>query len=96
MKRKDEGKLRTWGFTEEFCDLDRLVLARNVRGRSPMLEDPDREVFSINVKWPQGQRDRWEAFFEELERRDENQKGMLTKRDGNVGRQSQSSLALKA
>jgi hypothetical protein len=61
MKEKDQGKLRTWGFTEEFCGLDRLVLARNVRGRSPMLEDPDREVFSINVKWPQGQMDRWEA-----------------------------------
>jgi hypothetical protein len=88
--------LRTWGFTEEFCGLDRLMLARNVRGRSPMLEDPDREVFSINVKWPQGQMDRWEAFVEELGRRHDNQKGMFLKRDANVGRQGNSSLALKA
>jgi len=96
MKKRDECELRTWGFTEEFCGLDKLVLARNVRGRSPMLEDPDREVFSINVKWPQGQMDRWEAFVKEMGRRHDDQKGMLLERDGNVGRQGDSSLALKA
>lgn len=96
MKKKDEGQLRTWGFTEEFCGLDRLVLARSVKGRSPMLEDKEREVFSVNVKWPQGQRDRWEGFVGEWETKRESQSGMLMKRDGNVGRRSQSELALKA
>ena len=96
MKRKDEGKLRTWGFTEDFCGLERLVLARNLWGRSPMLEDPEREVFSVNVNWPQGQRDRWETFAEEQEKRYAGQKGVLMKRDGNIGGQSQNSLALKA
>jgi hypothetical protein len=59
MKRDDEGKLRYWGFTEDFCGLERLVLAKETGGRSPMLEDKDREVYSVNVSWPQGQRDRW-------------------------------------
>ena len=59
MKRNDEGKLRYWGFTEDFCGLERLVLAKEIGGRSPMLEDKDREVYSVNVSWPQGQRDRW-------------------------------------
>lgn len=104
MKRKiDDGKLRTWGFTEEFCGLDKLVLARNIRGRSPMLEDPDREVFSVNVNWPQGQRDRWEAFVEEAreEAREEQQaeensrRASLVERDSNVGRLSLSSLAVR-
>lgn len=88
MKRKDEGKLRNWGFSEEFCGLEKLVLAKNVKGRSPMLEDP-REVFSINLHWPQGQRDRWEAFWE-------GQNGIMMERDGNIGPRSRSSLTLKA
>ena len=96
MKRKEEGELRTWGFTEEFCGLERLVLARTLKGRSPMLDDPDREVFSINVKWSQGQQDRWEVFVEEQERRREDQKRMLVQRDGNVRQTSQSSMASKA
>jgi hypothetical protein len=94
MKRKDEGKMRTWGFTEEFCGLDRLILARNMRGKSPMLEDPEREVFSVNVNWPQGQRDRWEVFLKEHERRVEERQRMLMKRDGNIGLRSQSSPLL--
>ena len=27
-----------------------------------MLEDKDREVFSVNLTWPQGQRDKWDAY----------------------------------
>ncbi len=96
MKRKKEGELRTWGFTEGFCGLERLVLARNLKGRSPMLDDPDREVFSINVKWSQGQQERWEVFIEEQERRRMDQNRMLVKRDVNVGQTSQSSMASKA
>ncbi len=96
MKRKEGDKLRTWGFTEEFCGLDRLVLARNVRGRSPMLEDSEREVFSVNVTWPQGQIDRWDALVGEQEKRLEDKKRALMKRDGNVGWRSQSSMASKA
>ena len=61
MKRTEDGTLRSWGFTEEFCGLEKLALAKDHRGRSPMLEDKDREVFSINVSWPQGQADRFEA-----------------------------------
>ena len=64
MKRQVDGSLRYWGFTEEFCGLERLVLAKELRGRSPMLEDKDREVYSVNVTWPQGQRDKWEASIE--------------------------------
>jgi hypothetical protein len=56
MKRKDDGLLRYWGLTKELCGLDKLVLAKALRKRSPMLEGKDREVFSINVTWPQGQR----------------------------------------
>jgi hypothetical protein len=95
MKKKDEGKLRTWGFTEEFCGLDKLVLARNVRGRSPMLEDVEREVFSVSVTWSQGQRDRWEAHVERDERRANGEAARLSEKDANVGRRSQTSLGLK-
>ena len=35
-----------------------------------MLEDKDREVFSINVVWPQGQRNRWEELIAEEERKE--------------------------
>jgi hypothetical protein len=31
--------------------------------RSPMLEDKDREVFSVNLTWPQSQRDRYKAHL---------------------------------
>lgn len=54
------GKARSWGFTEDFCGLDRLVLTRPVQGRSPMLDDADREVFSVSLTWPQSQIDKWE------------------------------------
>jgi hypothetical protein len=96
MKKKDEGKLRTWGFTEEFCGLDRLMLARSLTGRSPMLEDREREVFSVNVNFPQGQRDRWEAFAKEQEKKREENSVILMPRDGNIGRRSQNPVALKA
>lgn len=96
MKKKDEGKLRTWGFTEEFCGLDRLVLARNMRGRSPMSEDAEREIFSVNVNWPQGQRDRWEKFVEQKESKANREADQLFEKDRNAGRRSQMSLGTKA
>jgi hypothetical protein len=64
MKKKDDGTLRYWGFTEDFCGLERLVLAKELHGRSPMLEDKDREIFSVNVTWPQGQRDQYAAYLQ--------------------------------
>lgn len=60
--RKVDGKLKPWGYTETFAGLDRLVLSRRLTGRSPMLEDKEREVWSVNLNWPQSQRDRWNAF----------------------------------
>ena len=60
--KKEGGSLRCWGLTENFCGLDKLVLAKEHHtSRSPMLEDKDREVFSVSVAWPQGQREKWEA-----------------------------------
>ena len=67
--KKQAGKIKHWGYTESFCGLDRLVLSRKPQGRSPMLEDKDREVWSVNLNWPQSQRDKWQAFRDqELER----------------------------
>lgn len=60
--KRTNGKIKPWGYTETFCGLDRLVLSRKPHGRSPMLEDKDREVWSINFNWPQSQRDKWEEF----------------------------------
>ncbi|RMZ79766.1 hypothetical protein DV738_g3165, partial [Chaetothyriales sp. CBS 135597] len=62
FRHKDGNTWRPWGYTENFCGLHRLVLSRRQRGRSPMLEDRDREVFSINVIWPQSQRDKWDGL----------------------------------
>ena len=56
--KKTSGKVKPWGYTENFCGLERLVLSRKPQGRSPMLEDPDREVWSVNLNWPQGQRNK--------------------------------------
>ena len=95
MKKKDGARSRTWGFTEEFRGLDRLVLARNVRGRSPMLEDVERETFSVNVAWPQGQRDRWEVFLEQEEKRAHREADKLLGTDENVVRRNQKSLGTK-
>lgn len=58
FNKRSNGKSKPWGYTEDFCGLDRLVLSRKPQGRSPMLEDPDREVWSINLNWPQSQRDK--------------------------------------
>lgn len=63
LKIQDDNSLKHWGFTEGFLGLERLVLAKKLHGRSPMLEDTDREVFSVNISWPQGQRDRWELHL---------------------------------
>lgn len=60
---RDKGLFRPWGYTENFCGLDRLILARNLHGRSPMLEDPDREVFSVSLTWPQSQQDKWSTLI---------------------------------
>lgn len=56
---REEDTFKAWGYTESFCGLDRLVLSKNLQGHSPMLEDPDREVFSVNLTWPQSQKDKW-------------------------------------
>jgi hypothetical protein len=63
MEMNNDGITRYWGFTEDLCGLERLDLGKEVRGRSPMLEDKDREVFSVNVTWPQSQRDRYETHL---------------------------------
>lgn len=70
FQHKSGEKWKSWGYTEPFCGLDKLVLARNPQGRSPMLEDKEREVFSVNVMWPQSQRDKWDHFVAEEERRE--------------------------
>ncbi|OCT45635.1 hypothetical protein CLCR_01674 [Cladophialophora carrionii] len=57
---RDKEILKPWGYTENFCGLDRLVLSKNHQGRNPMLEDPDREVFSVSLTWPQSQKDKWD------------------------------------
>ena len=62
--KKTSGKIKPWGYTESFRGLDRLVLSRKPQGRSPMLEDTEREVWSINVNWPQSQQDKWKSFSE--------------------------------
>ncbi|OAG45167.1 hypothetical protein AYO21_00515 [Fonsecaea monophora] len=58
---RDKEVFKPWGYTESFCGLDRLVLSKNHQGRSPMLEDPDREVFSVSLTWPQSQKDKWDG-----------------------------------
>lgn len=68
QQRKDD-KWRPWGYTEAFCGLERLVLYKDLAGRSPMLEDEDREVYSVNVSWPQHQRTKWTAMVEEEEQK---------------------------
>ncbi len=56
---REKDVFKPWGYTENFCGLDRLVPSKNQPGRSPMLEDPDREIFSVSLTWPQSQQDRW-------------------------------------
>jgi hypothetical protein len=63
FQKLDGERWKPWGYTENFCGLDKLVLARKLDGRSPMLEDKEREVFSVNVMWPQSQRDKWERLI---------------------------------
>ncbi|EXJ60973.1 hypothetical protein A1O7_05126 [Cladophialophora yegresii CBS 114405] len=62
---RDKEILKPWGYTEDFCGLDRLVLSKGHQGRNPMLEDPDREVFSVSLTWPQSQRDKWDKCVAE-------------------------------
>ena len=102
MKKIENNDLRAWGYTEEFCGLDRLVLARNLKGRSPMMDESDREVFSVSVTWPLGQRDRWEVvlkhFDEQKREREELEADKLDKleKTSGLGRRSSSMLNLKA
>ena len=56
---RDKEIFKPWGYTENFCGLDKLVPSKHQPGRSPMLEDPDREVFSVSLTWPQSQQDKW-------------------------------------
>lgn len=60
--KKVDDKLKPWGYTETFAGLDRLILSRRLPGRSPMREDRDREIWSINLNWPQSQRDKWNVL----------------------------------
>ncbi|KAK5096279.1 hypothetical protein LTR70_003082 [Exophiala xenobiotica] len=60
--KKMGGKLKSWGYTESFCGLDRFALSRKPHGRSPMQEDKEREVWSVNLNWPQSQRDKWDEM----------------------------------
>jgi hypothetical protein len=88
MQKKDDGVMRYWGFTEDFCGLERFVLAKELRGRSPMLEDKDREVFSVSVTWPQGQRDRFEAYLRTEAEKQSKMEAKLRELDGNSVRRS--------
>ena len=63
-KAEDGSTLKPWGYTTDFFGLEKLAVAGPSSGRSPMMEDKDREIFSVNLNWPQGQRDHWEAFVE--------------------------------
>lgn len=83
--KKENGQLNYWGFTEGFLGLERLVLSKKTSGRSPMLEDREREVFSINLTWPQGQRDKWEAQLAADEKKREERQQMKLMRDAKSG-----------
>jgi hypothetical protein len=69
FQQLQEGKMVPWGYTESFCGLDRMVLHRQTHGRSPMTEDKDREVYSVNINWPQHQRDKWDLLLSQEESR---------------------------
>lgn len=62
FSKKTAGKLKPWGHTESFCGLDRLVLSAKPAGRSPMLEDKEREIWSVSLNWPLSQREKWGAI----------------------------------
>ena len=80
LRNKDSFK--PWGYTENFCGLDRLVLSKNHHGRSPMLEDPDREVFSISLTWPQSQQDKWDKVVaDEVKREADRVEKLLKKKE---------------
>jgi hypothetical protein len=85
---KNDGIKRQWGFTEDFRGLERLVLGKEGDGRSPILDDKDREVFSVNVTWPQGQRDRYEAHLKTEAKKQRTIEAKLKVLDGNAVRRS--------
>ena len=78
---QDKEVPKPWGYTENFCGLDRLVLSKNHNGRSPMLEDPDREVFSVNLTWPQSQQDKWNNLVSMQIKRDAERIEKAAKKD---------------
>jgi hypothetical protein len=75
----------TGGFTEGFLGLERLVLGEILRGGSPMLEDTDREVFPVNLTWPQGQRDKWELHLAAEEKKRQDRLAMKLRREAQSG-----------
>lgn len=91
--KKEDGQLKYWGFTEGFLGLERLVLAKKMRGRSPMLEDQDREVFSVNLTWPQGQQDKWDAQLAAEEKKREERRQKKLQRDAKSGLTEMTSMA---
>jgi len=53
-----------------------------------MLEDKDRKAFSVNVNWPQGQRDRYHAYLEGKELKQSEMEAKLKEIDRNEVRRS--------
>ena len=70
FEKKEDGRWQPWGYTENFRGLDKLVLSRKLEGRSPMLDDKEREIFSVSVTWPQSQRDKWDILIAEEVKRE--------------------------
>lgn len=93
---KQEGvHFRPWGYTENFCGLDRLVLSKHSHGRSPMLEDPDREIFSISLSFPQSQKDKWgEVVAAEMKKEATRYEKYLSKQKGSPGKLSEDETLL--
>lgn len=83
--KKEDNSLKYWGFTEGFLGLERLVLGKKFHGRSPMLEDTDREVFSVNLTWPQGQRDKWELHLAAEEKKRQDRLAIKLRREAQSG-----------
>jgi hypothetical protein len=89
---REKESFKPWGYTENFCGLDRFVLSKNHQGRSPMLEDPDREVFSVSLTWPQSQKDRWDDLVADEMKKDADgiEKGLRKKAAAQEGRRLRS------
>ncbi|KAL9112006.1 MAG: hypothetical protein Q9227_003626 [Pyrenula ochraceoflavens] len=61
-------EVQEWGYTEDFFGLERLAVVEQPSDsgvRSVMEEQyagEGREIWSVNLWWPAGQRERWEEF----------------------------------